>query len=714
MKGKRKAIRKEKGPSDSKSLELKISWHRPCREVISRHPHLFAFLLISFAASLLYVNSIHNEFVFDDIPLIVRNRSIRSFENLPEMIGLTSGVPHYRPIREISYLIDYQMTGLNPVGYHLMNIFYHILTSFLVFLIASLLAKNKKVALAAALIFVSHPIQTESVTYIAGRRDILCALFFFLGFFSFLRFRESKTKGYLFLFFLSYVLSIFTKEMGVTLPAIVLLYDLIWDPSDQKQGTRVLRHPPARLALRIRVVLRNHWVFYLSFFVVALLFTFYKVVLKNPSLQKEFYGGSILSNFLTVLNIWVFYIRMMIFPVSLNVAHSFPISQSILEFRTLISLILLVSLFVLLVNLLKRRSLYSFCGFWFFVTLLPVSHIFPHHELVAEHYLYLPCFGFSLTLGLLTVYFSEKDRWKPFPSLVLSALLLFYSYQTVNRNRDWKNYLTLWSDAAKKSPENVRARTNLVAGYIRYRLYDRAIMESLDMLREGLGNYETHQNLGLAYWMMGKSKEAMEQYRRSIEMRENNPKAYMGLGTIWMAQRDPDRAIEAFRKAVAFQRRNPTAHDYLAQALAMKGWVDEAILEEVKATRIAPEEDQFHFNLARLYEKKGEVTGAIKEHKEALRLNEKHVESRLHLGLIYANTGNYSEAVLQFEEAIRRSPRSWKIYLMLADVLATMGDKEKGIVNLEKAIQYAPDEKEKERIESIVKQLRSGAKPGNP
>jgi dolichyl-phosphate-mannose--protein O-mannosyl transferase len=155
-----------------------------------------AFLVLicfSLLAFLLYANSLKNEFVFDDIPLIVKNYQIRQLANIPELLGLGRTGSYYRPLRIVSYAIDYHFFQLNPQGYHLSNILLHSITAWLVFLALYSLSNNYTIALAAALLFIVHPIQTDSVTYLAGRRDILSSLFYLLGFYLFIRYRKNPT-----------------------------------------------------------------------------------------------------------------------------------------------------------------------------------------------------------------------------------------------------------------------------------------------------------------------------------------------------------------------------------------------------------------------------------------------------------------------------------------------------------------------------------------
>ena len=624
------------------------------------------------------------------------------------MLGIT-GRHSYRPLREISYALDYQFTGLNPVGYHLSNILYHILSSCLVFLIAFRLSKDIKAGFIAGLLFMAHPIQTESVAYISGRRDILTALFYLMGFYFFLRYRESLSKKYLFLIFCSYYLSLFSKEMGVTLPAVILLYDLI-----EPAGPALHPENPGPFLkgflLRFKTILKRNWPLYLGLFLVAILFTIDKAVVRNPSRQEGFYGGSASTNFLTVFRIWVFYIKMLVLPLSLNAGHSFSLSKSIWEPRTVLSIALLLAILLLLLSLLKNKKIYSFCGFWFFITLLPVSHIFPHHELLAEHYLYLPAFGFSLAGGLLISSPLQRKRGVFLLSGFLIALFVFYGYQTLQRNRIWSNDLTLWTDTVQKSPDNVRAHLNLIAAYNRLGLYDQAISGSMALLKKEPKNDEIYTKLGVSYMLKEEYDQAIENFKTSIQIKSRNPMAYNNLGVIYVKKKEFDQAIEAFQKSLASFPFNADAYHNLAEAYAGKGLIDQAIEEEKKALRLNPMVSEFHFNLARYYEKKGLAEEAVREWRETLKVDPRFFEACYEIGMIYSKMENHVEAIHAFEMAIQIDPRSGKAYFMLGANQVKTGETKKAIQNLEKALPFVPSQAEQEKIRVFLDRLRSLSK----
>jgi len=357
-----------------------------------------------------YFNSVTNRFVFDDIHLIKENYGIRGIEKIPRLLGIGKGKISYRPVRMVSYALDYSLNkglwraaggyegrdkGLNPLGYHISNIVYHLITTFLVFMVVLRLSAQRRIAFLAAGLFALHPVHTDSVAYLSGRRDILCALFYLLGFYLFLRYRATGKLKFIIATFLAYLLGLGSKEMAVTLPAVFLCYDLLEQFSGKADRINRTYFKEFFLALK-RVLVRGRYLYSLTF-IGGIAYSYYKVFIKSPSFQSEYYGESVVTNFLTVGKVLVHYIRLLIYPVRLNADysyHAFPLSSSFFEPATVLSFMVLGVVGYVVLRLMIRHKLLAFGGVWFFITLLPVCQIFPHHELLAEHYLYLPAFGF--------------------------------------------------------------------------------------------------------------------------------------------------------------------------------------------------------------------------------------------------------------------------------------------------------------------------------
>jgi hypothetical protein len=332
-----------------------------------------AVLLLGALTALLYLNSFQNEFVFDDIGLIANSSRIRDLRNLPKILG-AYGHPAYRPLRTASHAIEYSFFGLNPAGFRGVNIALHVLNGTLVFFLFRTLLRSPRPALLAAILFAIHPIQTESVAYISGRRDLLFTLFYLLGFACYVRYRESNRLRYLFLAGLSYLLSLLSKEMAITLPLLCLWYDVVRS-IPTTDGMRPLT-PWQAATEGVRTAVGRHKVLYAAGTAVLLLLAWYYVYRVNPSRQQAMYGGGLGPTLMTSTRIVVHYIKLLLFPITLNADYSFnafPVSRSLADPKGLVALAILGAVVWGLLRLLPSARWAAFGGLWFFITLLPVS-----------------------------------------------------------------------------------------------------------------------------------------------------------------------------------------------------------------------------------------------------------------------------------------------------------------------------------------------------
>jgi len=592
------------------------------------------YLLLLSASFLLYCNSISNQFVFDDISLIVNNPLITSFENIFQIIGLKDGKPLYRPVRYITYLVDYAVSGLGPLSYHISNIVYHSITAFVLFVLLRLLTGSTVVSLAGSLLFTAHPVHTESVAYISGRRDILCTLFFLTGFYSFVRYRQTNRIIYVVLVFASFLLAVGAKEMAVTLPVICMLYDFVFMYKKKPQSKHELKHFK-KLSFAPYFFLTGFGLFYL----------YYKLVLHYPSLVREYYGGNFLASVATVCRVIVRYIKLVFFPVLLHADYSFnafSVSRSFFEKDVLLSCAFLVILIVLTVYVRTRHKLVFFGSLWFFITLLPVCHIFPHHEIMAEHYLYLPSIGIIILLSPLWKYFFEA---KPKQTMaIVGVILLLFSVRTVFRNRDWKDPFTVWSKVVQTTPACARAHDNLGSEYLNRNEHNKALYHyrkavklrpwhavfrnNLGMAHRALGNTDAaqqefteairiaprfapaHNNLGIVYMAKGKLKKAEAAFRKTIKKNPRLAEPRNNLGIVYGTQGKLKKAERAFRNAI---KRNPamaSAYVNLGLVLVKQGKIDEAIPLYNKALRLKPGDTRAHANLQKALMIQKRIRGA--------------------------------------------------------------------------------------------------------
>ena len=627
---KRDTRKKSKHNRVGKRMDIPSPSHpaRPEEKEGSGRPWYFLLALVMLVTLASYSNGVRNQFVFDDNLLITNNPAIRGVEKIPGQLGLGKNKAQYRPLRMISYAVDYTLNqklwkhvgsyagwdeGLNPLGYHLANYVYHLLTTWLVFLVVFRLAASYRIAFLAAALFALHPVHTDSVTYISGRRDIFVTLFYLAGFYYFLRYRQTGKITFIVAALLSYLLSLGSKEIGVTLPALFLCYDLITQFPEKVR--RIDGAYFKALALTLKKVLVQSRYLYSLIFLGALSFSYYKVFITSPSNKVTYYGDSMITTFLTVGKILVHYIKLLVYPIRLNADYSFdafPLSASFLEPATVGAFMVLGVIGYVVLRLVITHRMAAFGVIWFFVTLLPVCHIFPHHELLAEHYLYLPSFGFCLLAAYLVERLLETKKYRSLIYASSILVLLLFSLRTADRNRDWKDGLSLWGKTVNTVPRCARARNNLGFEYDKRGRVGEAIFEYEKALSINPQYADSYNNLGFIYFEKGRIDDAVSAYEKALAQNPRYAEAYNNLGAAYLKKGNFLAAMNLFLKALECNPRLAEARLGLGVLFANEGKLDGALYQFKKALEIKPNLAEAHNNLASTYYLLGDYTSAIK------------------------------------------------------------------------------------------------------
>jgi Flp pilus assembly protein TadD len=578
----------------------------------------FWFFMAALAlAAVSYANSLQNQYVFDDLNLIAASSQITGIDNIPSLLLSGKMSAYYRPLRTISYTLDYTLNkafwyrfanrqwtdrGLVPFGYHVSNIFYHIVTALLVYLVILKLSLNSRAAFIGAGLFVLHPVHTDSVTYLSGRRDILFTLFYLAGFYLFLAYRQARQKRFIVAAFLMYLLSMGSKEMGVTLPALFLAYDLIKNFNPHESGLHA-GYGKAFLASLTKSLKQGRFLYPITF-LGALAFSYYKVFIKSPSLQSSYYGDSALATFLTVTRILVHYLKLLLYPIRLVADYSynaFPLSVSLKDPAAVTAVVLLLLLGYMTLRLLTNHKMMAFGMAWFFITLLPVCHIFPHHELLAEHYLYLPSVGLCLVAALAGERALTNGRYTLLLTVCFLMVGALFSVRIWDRNRDWSDSLTLYEKTVTTVPQGARAHSNLGEAYASRGRIDEAIAACKRALAIKPGHAEAHYNLGFAYYKKGLFDEAIAEYREALSAEPRYPKALNNLGAAYLEKGEIHEAIFYFMKALQFKSVQTEVLIGLSVAFSKIGMTDKAIDRAGRALALKPSLAVAHNNLAYFY-----------------------------------------------------------------------------------------------------------------
>ena len=407
---------------------------------------------------LCFANSLGNDFVFDDIYLVVHNRHIRPLD-------LSVILSTYRPLRDLSYALDLKIWGEGPFGFHLTNILIHSANVLLVFSLIRRLSDDLVTAALAAVIFAVHPMQTDAVTYISGRRDLLFSFFYLLSFQTYISYslsrRSARGAAYFALFLLFWALSLMSKEMAASLPLFIFVWHFceLWEkgPSWWRQVA----------STTWKTFAKDKW-FWLVLFIGGVAFTGYWSFVKQASRKArwgeiDYWGGSLLNNFLTVIRVHAWYFKQLLYPTPIaQYLGAFEPSQTIFDWSFAISLVVVAGVLVYGFLLLNRDRLMAFAIFSYFVILLPVSQIIPHHELLADHYLYLPLMSFGLFVALLVRRIKRSSATAGKVAYGVAGLaVVIFAVITVMQNKVWKNERTLWAANYQAVPNSPRATMNL-------------------------------------------------------------------------------------------------------------------------------------------------------------------------------------------------------------------------------------------------------------
>ncbi len=681
----------------------------------------FVLVVIGVVIVASYANSVNNDFVFDDIHLIVEHGGIRGIGNIPRLLGAGKWRSSYRPVRMVSYAIDYTLNkkiwgkvfrygggdaGLNPAGYHIANWVYHLMAVVLVFLVVRRLTGSGRIGLIAAGLFGLHPVQTDSVTYMSGRRDILCGLFYLVGFYYFLRYREGGNVRFLLASLGGYGLSLGSKEMGVTLPLLFVCYDVV---EGFGKGEKERGYGAELLSTIKSVVMRSKYLYGISF-VGGLGYGYYKVFIKSPSHQVGYYGDSMVTTFLTVGKILVYYLKLLIYPIRLQADYSydaFPLSTSLFEPSTLVSFMILGVMVYVVGRLMVRERMAAFGMIWFFVTLLPVCHIIPHHELLAEHYLYLPSVGFCLVVGVVIDGMLREGRYRAWVYGCGVLVVVLFALRIMDRNRDWKDGLTLWKKTVQTAPRCARANANLCGEYTKRGYFDEALSScnhaisidsrwaeahnNLGATYVRLGDFEkaisaytralrvrprymkAHFNLGYAYFKIGRYDEALYEYWQALRINPRSAEIYNSCGVAYVKKGQLDKAIFAYKRALEFNPDYVDAHYNLGIAYKEGNKLDKAIDEFKKAIDLNPDRSAVHTNLASVYLKKGETDLAIKQYIKALALQQDSAQAHYNLAVAYEKRGYLEKAVAEYKRALTLQPNQFSALNNLGNVYYRQG-----------------------------------------
>lgn len=539
--------------------------------------------------------SITNAFVFDDLTNILGNAWIKDWGLLPQAFlrhaaGFDSSfsTSFYRPLMHVLYAIVYALAGARPWAFHLLNVSFHVLAVVCVYLFArAVLARwgdperHGFVPLVAAIVFSVHPVHTEPVEWVAGITDISYASFGLLALIAYVRaFRSpgfGPVAGALLL------TSLLCKETGAVI--LLLMFVLEWIEARRGEswtpGGAAVRLAPALLVFVAYLGLR-----------LAALGSF------APSAAQHPRGAVDLAA--SASGLFARYLATLVAPVRLTVMRSIHLEGGFADPLAVAGL--LAGVVLAAVAFRFRRSPIAVLSVAFAVfPVLPVLYV-PAIEsggsVFGERYLYLSVLGVGLALGLATEEARRRFAWGcPAAIAVMAIVLLWGATAALVRNRAWSDSLSLWTDAARKSPDSAAAHEGLC-----FALYTAGrIPDALDACARALAldpaRVDARINYATSLLALGRAREAKHEFDVALAVRPRSAQALVNRGLACMVLGQPEEGMSSYWRALEIEPNFAEALNAIGVALARSGRRDEALSYIERAVRLAPENPEYKDNL---------------------------------------------------------------------------------------------------------------------
>lgn len=634
--------------------------------------------ILLLAGVLAYSNTLTVPLLLDDTVSIVENPSIRRLWPLSTVLSppATAGVGG-RPLSNLSFALNFAAGGLGVRGYHLVNLAIHLAAGLALFgLVRRTLQlptpapgrssdAATSVAFTAALLWLLHPLQTESVTYISQRTESLAALFYLLTLYAFVRASQEAGRPWFLLAPLACACGMATKEIMVTAPVVVLLFDRTFVGGSFRAAWSARK--------RIHLSLASTW--------ILLLFLLVDV-------QQRGVGYLAITGWqyaLTSCQSLLVYLRLAVWPAPLVFDYGTDFVRSWSQgwpAAAGITLLLGGTIFGL-----WRAPKLGFLGTWIFVLLAPTTSFVPvAGQPLAEHRMYLPLAAVIVGAAL------AAHRWLrrgAFP--VLLALGAFLLVATYNRNRDYRDAITLWTDTLAKRPLNARAHAALGASLIeRGQLVPGiAALERSVQLDPASG--EARNNLATALTDVNRTPEALGHFAAALRLRPGIASTHYNFGNALLSVGRTSEAIAQQEQALILLPEFPLARCALAQAQLAAGRLDPAIANFRAALRGQPDLVPAHFGLANALAQASRGTEAIPHYEATLRAVPNAVDALYFLGNALLAANRPADAAQRYSTALQLKPDFAEAHHYLAKALAQLGRTAEAIAHYEAALQLRPD-----------------------
>jgi protein O-mannosyl-transferase len=647
-----------------------ISTTKSASEFLVRFGPPFLIFLLTFAA---FFPVLQNRFVnWDDAANLLENPHYRGlgWEQIRWMFT-TFYMSVYRPLTWIPLGFDYVVWGMDPFGYHLTSLLFHCANALLLYQIALRLlslampataASRSPLCLAAgfaALCFSLHPLRVEPVAWGSGSSDLVVAFFSLLTILCYLRAARPSEDGsrrwlWMGVTWFTFGMSLLSKGSAVPLPLALLVLD-VYPLKRLKPDPRTWFGPQSRQVLWEKI----------PFLLIAVPFAIVAVLAKQSTgAVAPTANITLLARSMQSFYGLAFYLWKTVVPLALSPLYPRPIHFDPWAWPFVLSgvVVLVITISLIVASRWWPAGLAAWA--YYVVILLPLVGVITYGpQIVADRYSYFACLSWAILAGSAMLYL-----WRLWAARKLSApvfvllnglaglVLVVLAIITWKQTQIWHDSERLWKYALSLDDESSFA----------------------------------HNNLGLALAERGALDEAIQEFRRAVEVDPAFVEAYTNLGNFLAQQGSRAEAIVHLRRALVIEPTFVNAHNTLGNILADTGALDEAIQHFRKALQTNPQSAMTHYNLGRALAKRGDAEEAIAQYRQALEIDPKDIDARNNLGLLFLSRGNTDPAIEQFREALRLNPDYAKAYFNLGKAYAQQDRLDEAAGNFRRALQIQP------------------------
>ncbi|MGC1455713.1 MAG: tetratricopeptide repeat protein [Nitrospirota bacterium] len=495
-------------------------------------------VLLTSVVLLTYGNSVLNGFVWDDHDIIVNNAVNRDITNAWSLFSSADSTvsgnqkAYYRPLNRLTYLLEYQVFGLNPSGYHLLSVLIHLLTVLLLYFAARFLFKDTVPAFIAALVFAVHPINAEAVNFISARNSMLCAAFVLSAVLAFFSAAATRTKSLYYLSGFLFFAGLLCKEQAIMLPLVLLVYTLTQDRTSRPENRQLLFSLiPFGVAATVYLALRMH--------------ALSAVVGISQPLRGL--GERLLQNIYIIPK----YAAIMLYPVHLNALYAVTPDAFARPLWLVLAWTAIIAAFLMID---KKSEATRFGLIWAAVNFIPISNIIPIPSApMAERYVYLPAIGLWIVAADQAYNAYKRSFFKKTLAAVGTLLVLCCAMLTINRNFDWKDDLRFFTQMTEADPNSALAHFSL--GLARHERNDdlQAREEWEKAAAIDPRRFFVFGRLGESFLMSGDIDRAEYYYQREIETNPDDAAALYNLAVIKDKMNKPGEAQRLYELFLTIQ-----------------------------------------------------------------------------------------------------------------------------------------------------------------